>query len=406
MDASDHTGFGGRCQWSGHTGKMADGWGLCDTGDMADHLRIVHVYKDYFPVRGGIENHVKVLAEAQAAAGHDVTVLTCAPGREGLRETLRGVRVLRSGRLATLRSMPLSRDLVRQVRQGSPDILHVHSPFPLGEFAARHAPPGTALVATHHSDVVRQKWLLKLHAPFYRTFLARADALLPTSAAYAHTSPWLSPHADKCHVVPLGVDLHAFSPGDRAVPGSRGGLRLLFAGRLRYYKGLDTLLRALASLPSSLRLDVVGSGPMAGRWQALASRLGLADRVTFHGELDDAGLLAAYREADLFVLPCNCRAEAFGTVLLEAMACGLPCVTSEVGSGTSWVVQEGVTGRVVPPSDPVALAGVLEAAARDRPMLAAWGAAGRERVSTHFSEAHMVAAVQRVYDTVRRSAPG
>lgn len=362
-------------------------------------MRILHIYKDYHPVRGGIENHVRVLAEAQAAAGHDVGVLTCAAGA-GYDEVLQGVRVRRATRLATVRSMPLSLELVRRARDARVDVLHVHSPFPLGEFALRDAPRDVAVVATHHSDVVRQKLLLKLHAPFYRRFLQRADALLPTSESYARSSPWLAPHQAKCHVVPLGVDTVRFSPGGRRTVGTDAGLRLLFAGRLRYYKGLDTLLRALAALPPHVSLDVVGTGPMESTWRALAATLGLAERVRFRGEVDDGGLVRAYRDADLFVLPCNCRAEAFGTVLLEAMACGLPCVTCEVGSGTSWVVEADRTGRIVPPSDADALARAITGLDTDRAALRTFGEAARTRVEQHFTEAAMVAAVERVYRSV------
>lgn len=365
-------------------------------------MRILHIYKDYYPVRGGIENHVRVLAEAQATAGHDVAALVCAAGA-ACTETLNGVQVRRAARLATIRSMPISVELVREAANAQADVLHVHSPFPLAEFALRHAPNGPKVVVTHHSDVVRQKLLLKLHAPFYRRFLERADALLPTSETYARTSPWLRPHAAKCHVVPLGVDAGRFSPGTRQPVGGTPPLRLLFAGRLRYYKGLDTLLRALTTLPRHIGLDVVGRGPMEAPWRALAQHLGLAERVVFHGEVDDAGLVAAYRSADVFVLPCNCRAEAFGTVLLEAMACGVPCVTCEVGSGTSWVVQDGVTGCVVAPAAPAALAHAIAALDADRPRLRALGDASRRRVEQCFTEPVMVAAVQRVYEEIRRS---
>jgi rhamnosyl/mannosyltransferase len=198
-------------------------------------------------------------------------------------------------------------------------------------------------------------------------------------------------------VVPLGVDAAHFSPGPRAEVGAAGELRLLFAGRLRYYKGLDTLLHALATLPPHIGLDVVGTGPMESAWRKLADSLDLRGRVRFRGELDDTGLVEAYRHADLFVLPCNCRAEAFGTVLLEAMACGVPCVTCEVGSGTSWVVEEGRTGRIVPPSDATALAQAIAGLDADRAALRAFGAAARRCVEERFTESAMVAAVQRVY---------
>ncbi len=361
-------------------------------------MRIVHVYKDYFPTRGGIEHHVQVLAEAQAAAGHEVRVRVCAQAGQPLQATMQGVDVRRSPSLLTLRSMPISPDLVRVVRREQADVLHVHSPFPLGEFALRDAPAGVRVVATHHSDVVRQKWLLRLHAPFYRRFLNRADALLPTSPTYAETSPWLRLQAGKCRIVPLGVDQDRFLPAPRPAPDRAQPLRLMFAGRLRYYKGLDTLLDAIArpTVPP-VQLAVYGSGPMEAAWTRRCEGLGLGDRVRFHGEVADAVLVRAYQQADLFVLPCNCRAEAFGTVLLEAMACGLPCLTCDVGSGTSWVVKDGETGCVVPPASPGAMAEALQRLEQDRVALRTMGAAGRRRVEAEFTRETMVQRVEAVY---------
>ena len=381
-------------------------------------MRILHLYKDYSPVLGGIENHVRVLAEAEAARGLDVTVAVCAPKGAGLpRESLEnGVRVLRLPRLTTFRSLPLSpaywfavRRLARDV-----DVVHVHSPFPLGEAAVRSLPRNIRLLATHHSDVVRQRFLLRFYAPLYRVFLDRVDLILPTSSAYAASSPWLRTRLGKCRTLPLGVDTRRFHPAqscpcgespeeppserDVAALPPEGALRaapeavfrLLFVGKLRYYKGLDTLLRAMAELPDSIRLDIVGSGPKGPEWQALSRRLGLDARVCFHGEIPDADLPAVYRSADLFVLPCNCRAEAFGTVLAEALASGLPCLTCEVGSGTSSVVRNGVTGQVVPLSDPAALATAIRQLAADRPALAEMARAARADALERLSEDVMV----------------
>jgi rhamnosyl/mannosyltransferase len=113
--------------------------------------------------------------------------------------------------------------------------------------------------------------------------------------------------------------------------------------------------------------------------------------------VDDADLPGYYRNAHLFVLPANARAEAFGTVLLEAMASGLPCVSTEVGSGTSWVVEDGATGRVVPPLEPETMATTIQTMLDDRQELAAMGRAARARVEAEFTQSLMVRRVMDVY---------
>jgi glycosyltransferase involved in cell wall biosynthesis len=195
--------------------------------------------------------------------------------------------------------------------------------------------------------------------------------------------------------VPLGIDLARFPVRERRP--LAGPPTLLFVGRLRYYKGLDTLLYALRALPE-VRLTVVGDGPMRASWQRLARELGIAERVDFVGEVDEAMLPTYYARADLFVLPANARAEAFGTVLLEAMAAGLPVVSTEVGTGTSWVNQDGVTGRVTPPRDPTALAAAIGELLAAPEKLAAMGRAARARVEAEFTLPMMVARVQAVYE--------
>ena len=360
-------------------------------------MRILHVYKDYYPVLGGIENHIKVLAEAQGAAGHKVIVLVCDPGRGSRFEELNGVLVIKAGRLGTFASMPLSLRQWIYLARLHPDVVHVHSPYPLGEVGAWLLKPRVPMVVTYHSDVVRQKGWLKIYGPILRRVLRRAARILPTSSKYLDSSAWLQPVRDRCTVVPLGVDHQRFSLPSEPFSGPP---TLLFVGRLRYYKGLDTLLRAMVHLPEDVRLRVVGTGPMLEPWKSLAAQLDLDSRVEFVGEVSDADLPAQYHRASLFVLPANARSEAFGMVLTEAMASGLACVTTEVGTGTSWVVQDGVTGAVVPPEDPQALADSLVELLSRPARLREMGAAGRVRVETELTQDRLVDRVMQVYESL------
>ena len=358
-------------------------------------MRITHVYKDYFPVCGGIENHIKVLAEHQAAAGHAVTVLAAGDGRRKHRETLNGVEVIKVPRLATLRSMPIAPAMIRTLRHTQGDLIHVHSPFPLGEAATLCMRGQTPIVATHHSDVVKQKLLLRVYAPIYRRFLKRVDRIIPTSPRYEATSPWLKDRGDQCRVVPLGIDADLFQPAHHAPPPEP--LTLLFTGRSRYYKGVNDLITALAGLPS-VRALIAGDGPEHAAWVRQSAQLGLSDRIDFLGHVPDEELPSLYHRAHCFVLPANCRAEAFGTVLLEAMASGLPCIATELGTGTSWVVEDGVTGLIIPSRSPDALRDAILKLKNERRLLDAYGLAARQRVEKHFTMDHMVAGVQAVYD--------
>ena len=381
-------------------GKMrGQGFG-CVPRTGAAQVKILHVYKDYHPVRGGIEHHVQVLAEAQAAAGHDVAVLVCALGPATSSGVENGVEVIRAGRLGTAASMPLSPGLPLILARQKPDVVHLHSPFPLGEATSYLFGRSRALVITHHADVVRQKKLVRLYGPLWKKVLARADRIIATSPRYVETSPWLKPVRSKCEVVPLGVDIARFHPGPQ--PGDPQ--TLLFVGRHRYYKGLEYLLRALTMVPEA-RLEVVGEGPLREDWEEEARRLGLGSRVFFRGDVEDADLPDRYRRAGVFVLPCVSRAEAFGTVLLEAMASGLACVTAEVGTGTSFVVKDGETGLVVPPRDPAALAEAILELMQNGDRRRRMGSAGLARVKEKFTVVQMISGVETVYYSALSKKP-
>jgi rhamnosyl/mannosyltransferase len=198
-------------------------------------------------------------------------------------------------------------------------------------------------------------------------------------------------------VIPLSVDPLPFMEATPYLP-PEDKPRLLFVGRHRYYKGVGTLLKALTYVDAHLLIG--GDGPMRSKWEQMSRELNLGERVRFVGEVSDEDLPRLYASADIFVLPANARAEAFGTVLLEAMAAGLPCVTTEVGSGTSFVVQNGVTGLVVPPAEPHALAEALNVLIADPLLRRQMGMAGRARAVQEFGPAALLRRVTAIYETI------
>ena len=366
-------------------------------------LSIVHVYKDYWPVVGGIENHIKDLAEAEAARGHDATVLVTNPGGRPSRETINGVQVIRAARLATVASTPLSLTLPFLLSKLRPDITHIHFPYPVGELSQWFLRRKRPYIVAYHSDVVKQQQILRFYNPLLRRMLDGAAGILVGSDNYVQSSEYLRPLAAKCTTVPYAVDVQRFA-GAEPLFERDGRFTLLFMGRHRYYKGGDDLIRALAQLPAELpvRLLFGGDGPLRSEWEQLSQNLGLQDKIQFVGHVSNDDLPKFYASGDLFVLPANSRAEAFGKVLQEAMAAGLPCLTTELGTGTSFVVQYGITGWVVPPQQPEALAMAIQQLATEPELCQEMGLAGQRRASEEFSLQQMVEKVLGVYTAVLR----
>jgi rhamnosyl/mannosyltransferase len=332
-----------------------------------------------------------------------VTVLVTGPSARTRAVMLNGVQVIYAGRLAMAASTPLSLALPLALRRLRPDITHLHFPYPLADVAQRLLGRARRTVITYHSDIVRQQGWLRLYGPVLRDTLARAAAVIATSPRYAETSPFLAPLGQRCHVVPYGIAPEAFSQASpeavRAIRARHGERLVLFVGQLRYYKGVTYLLRALQAVDARLLLMGGESTHRHAELRDLARALGVEDRLVLLGEMD-AERPAYYHACDVFVLPSIARSEAFGIVQLEAMAAGRPVVSCDVGTGVAWVNQHEVTGLVVPPRDPAALAAALNRLLADPDLRRRMGQAGRERVRAEFTRERMLGTIEALYHAV------
>jgi rhamnosyl/mannosyltransferase len=368
-------------------------------------MKILYVYKDYYPVVGGIENHIRMLCQGlKAHPDIEPTVLVTNRMGKTVIEEIDGVRVIKAARLATISSAPISLSLFAWMHRLEADVTHLHFPYPVGEIAYLLAGRSRRMVITYHSDIVRQRYLLRVYEPFLRRVLARADVITVSSPNYIQSSPYLRPLASKCVVIPHGTDLSRFVATE-AVRRRAEEIRqryaaplILFVGLLRYYKGVSFLIEAMPQIEAQLL--IVGQGPQGQEWQALTRQLGLEDKVAFLGRVSDAELIALYHACDIFVLPSIHRSESWGAVQIEAMACGKPVVCTELGTGTSFVNVDGVTGRVVPPRDPAALATAINALLEDEATRQAMGARARERAQQEFSLETMVDRLLAIYAEV------
>lgn len=364
-------------------------------------MKILHIYKDYYPVLGGMENHIKMLAESQVQRGHEVTVLVTHPTMVTHVETINNVKVIKAGRFSTIASTPISLSLPILLSRERPDVVHLHSPYPIGELSQLYFGKAKKIFLTYHSDVVRQKGLLRFYKPFLKKVLSMADQIIVTSENYMKSSPHLREFIHKCTVIPLGINLSPFlqrdSQGTDSIKEEHGSPIILFVGKLRYYKGLQYLLEALVDIPA--KLIVIGNGPMEKEWRNLASKLNIHNKVFFLGEIGGDKLATYYQAADIFVLPACERSEAFGLVQVEAMASGLPVVSTELGTGTSFVNKHDETGFVVPPKNSNLLKDAILKLLNSQTLRLEMGKQGRERAIKEFYLETMVERVLNLYES-------
>ncbi len=372
--------------------------------------KILHVYKDYYPpVRGGIEQTINIMAR-RSVNDFDVTVLVCAgPLPEG-EEIIEGVRVVRIKEWRRIWSAPLSRRFAHSLAQlaAKADLLHFHHPNPTGDIAYLLSGLHKPFVITYHSDIVRQRAAIVVYGVIQEMMMRRANVVMPTSPNYIESSVWLRRHRAKCRVVPLGIELDRFARTKEIekaasdIRARRGSPLVIFVGRLRYYKGLHFLVEAMRDVDGHLL--IVGTGPEEDRLRAQTLRAGLETRIHFLGDLDDEQLVAHLHAADVFCLPSHLRSEAFGICQIEAMACGLPVVSTDLKTGVPFVNKHGETGFVVPPADPRALACALNRLLKDEELRATFSKQARLRAQSLFSAEKMCSLLHEVYWDVLKHA--
>jgi len=367
--------------------------------------RLLLVNKSFWPHVGGMEETVRDLARI-ATSRWDVTVLCVSEDAAGLDGTHESYRVVRVGRMAQLLSTPLSIrfQATYQRLASQSDVIHIHSPYPPAELAAATTRTDGRLVVTYHFDVVRQKFLGPLHRPLLHAVLRRADAIVCSSPNLAATSPMLAPYHSKIVIIPPGIDagrLGLAATESQLVSAIRARYtrpRVLFVGRLVYYKGIEYLIKAAAEV--DIDLLIVGRGSLERPLRELASEMGILDRTHFLSYLSDCELKLYYHACDVFVLPSIARSEAFGLVLLEAMAAGKPLVTTELGTGTSWVNLNGQTGIVVPPASPTELAAAIKALVAKPELARRYALAAEKRVREVLSRGQFASKSLTLYESL------
>jgi glycosyltransferase involved in cell wall biosynthesis len=208
-----------------------------------------------------------------------------------------------------------------------------------------------------------------------------------TSPAYARTSPTLT-RADvrgRVRIAPLGVEEDSLPlAADQSEVLRRYGVHqpfILFIGAMRYYKGITFLLEAARI--SDVPLVMVGGGSELSAMRQLAAEMGLS-QVVFTGHVPETDKIALLRACRAVALPSHLRSEAYGMALVEAALCAKPMISCEIGTGTSYINVDGVTGHVVPPRDPAALARAMRELAEDGALAIRLGKAARARYDELF----------------------
>jgi glycosyltransferase involved in cell wall biosynthesis len=364
-------------------------------------IRPLHVAKFVPPPYAGVEAHVDTLLGALQPEVQGTLVAGESPALRSGQPPL-PYRVLTAhsfGRLASVTMSPgVLQDVRRELGSGRCNLLHVHAPNPWGDAAALLCGPNVPVVMTWHSDIVRQRALLKLYRPLQRRALQRADRIVVFTPKHYDSSEQLHQIdvSSKVVQVPIGIDFGrlAADRGDASTREAIAAFALgrpiaLAVGRHVYYKGYRYLLSAMARLRSDTVLVMIGAGVLTPELKRQAGELGISERVLFLGEVGNAQLASAMHACDFFCLPSIEPSEAFGIASAEAMSCGKPTVVCELGNGVNYLNRSGVTSLTVPPRDVGALIEAIDTLALDTALRDRLGAAAALWAHEEFSIAAM-----------------
>lgn len=281
-----------------------------------------------------------------------------------------------------------------------PTILHAHFSTGYG-FMARMSGFQKRIISIYGSDIYDFPYKSAFHKGLLKFNLTGASRVLSTSESMADEFLRVYPTQLRPDVTPFGVDVDLFKPIFNEL--NDEVFHIGIVKKLEHKYGIDVLLRAVYKLKEmtdkKLKINIVGTGSELRNLQDLTHRLNLQDITTFHGAIDNARVPVFLSKQDVFVVPSRFESESFGVAAVEAQACSLPIIVSDVG-GLPEVVEHGVTGLVVERESPDKLADALLRLCNDNLLRDSFGKSGRKRVQCLYDWKQNVSQMIEIYKQV------
>lgn len=364
-------------------------------------MRVLHFFKTFIPdTVGGVEQVINQIARGTGKLGIETDVLSLTPDRVARTIEIDGYLAHRARLDFKIASTGFSASAFWRFSElaKKADVIHYHFPWPFMDVVHFVTQVKKPTVVTYHSDIIRQKHLLKLYRPLMNKFLASVDRIVATSPNYLATSDVLTRFSDKVSIIPIGLDKTSYpQPIPERLKYWRerlGPKFFLFVGVIRYYKGLHILVEAARG--TDYPIVIVGAGPIEAELKAQVAQLGLRN-IHFLGQLPDEDKVALLTLCYGVLFPSHLRSEAFGISLLEGAMYGKPMISSEIGTGTTFINIADETGLVVPPSNPLALRQAMRYLWEHPEQAAEMGRRAEARYWKYFTANEMVNAYAKLY---------
>ncbi|PNH90078.1 glycosyltransferase family 4 protein [Vibrio diazotrophicus] len=351
-------------------------------------MKVLQVYRTCYPeTSGGVEQVIRFIASGTRILGVETKILTLSDN-DVPPYNCEGTEIIPVKKTFEVSSNGFALKLISEFKKLSEwaDIIHYHYPWPSGDLISLFNATRKPCLVTYHSDIVKQKLLKILYKPLENHFLNQVNIIVATSPQYAQTSTNLQKYKNKVRVIPLAIDEATYpTPLSSTIDQWRdkvGEGFFLFVGVLRYYKGLDYLLEAARI--NNLPVVIAGDGPERVKIEDYISKHNL-DNVKLVGFISEEDKVALHLLSKAFVFPSHLRSEAFGISLIEAQMYSKPIISSDIGTGSSYVNINDETGLVVPPADSQSFSDAMLKIENNADLCKTFGVNSRARFEQEFT---------------------
>lgn len=373
-------------------------------------MKILHLGKFYAPFFGGIERvNYDIVESLNCETDFQLDELCFCHNVNSNEKWETSYKLIRVPIRGIKFSMPIPKGYFRIYKnlRNSYDIVHIHVPNPLALLAPLLFPGRPKIIVHWHSDILKQKFLVKFLVPFQNMLLKKATKIIATSKNYAYNSDVILPFKDKVEIVPIGIDTDYLTTNPEDIKEIRNTYKgkkiILSIGRLTYYKGFSFLIEAAQNIPDDSIILIGGSGELRNTLEEQIKELGVENKVKLIGRISDSMIGAYFEAADLFCLPSQFKTEAFGVVLIEALSKGLPIVACDIpGSGVPWVNQNNVTGFNVPINNSLAISNKITEILSSPDLQEKFSKNAKERYESLFTKKVMVKKIADIYREIGR----
>ncbi len=372
-------------------------------------MRIAHLVCSFLPYQGGMGNSCFSQVKELALKGHEVVVFTPLYKKESqFNYPFKVIKIKPIIKYGNAAFLPQIYQYLKDF-----DVIHLHYPFfGVAEFIKFSKKP---IVLQYHMDVVG-RGLFKSFFNFHTKFILpkiieRADLIICSSVDYikhSNIANLYKGNPKKFIEIPFGVDLNIFMPQNKDISLlekynlSAEEKIILFVGGLdkaHYFKGVENLIKSFSRVNSEysgVSLLIIGEGDLKPYYIKLAKDLGILNKVIFAGKVSNHDLPSYYNLSDIFVLPSVDKSEAFGIVLLEAMACARPAIASDL-PGVRTVVDDKKTGLLVKPGNTNDLTEKLKYLLENNEERQKFGLAARKKVEEVYNWEKIIEQLEKIY---------